>query len=111
MSDSKITLDDLRREAVNSDYAYCAWAVAEIERLQAIVDQLPTTADKYPMTPGLSVWVIRSCLVVERRVSWIESELVGVTVGLVRATVSIARWSDCFAVRENAEAAMKARVA
>jgi hypothetical protein len=30
---------------------------AEIERLRAIVDRLPKTADGVPMVPGLRVWI------------------------------------------------------
>lgn len=40
------------------DYAkhICNQAAAEIERLRAIVDKLPKTADGVPMTPGMNVY-------------------------------------------------------
>ncbi|MCP4410897.1 MAG: hypothetical protein GY807_24790 [Gammaproteobacteria bacterium] len=48
-------LEQLRELAVlvDGDVAcgVCGWAVREIERLQAIVDKLPKTADGVPMTP------------------------------------------------------------
>jgi len=34
----------------------CRSAADEIDRLQAIVDRLPKTADGIPVTPGMKVW-------------------------------------------------------
>ena len=33
-------------------------AIAEINRLRAIVDKLPKTADGVPVVPGMEVWVL-----------------------------------------------------
>jgi hypothetical protein len=46
---------DLLRDPRNDGHLNAA-AAAEIERLRAIVDQLPKTADGVPMLPGSKVW-------------------------------------------------------
>jgi hypothetical protein len=47
----------LADEATRAQHFYhCRWAADEIERLQAIVDKLPKTADNVQIEDGMFVW-------------------------------------------------------
>lgn len=66
-------------------------AADEIDRLQAIVDQLPKTEDGVPIYPGMTVWaLIPGC-----EISDVEAQAVGI--GGV--------WRYCYSTREAAEKA------
>lgn len=68
-------------------------AADEIERLRAIVDRLPKTADGVPIYPGMTVWALIPGL----EISDAEVQVVGI--GGV--------WRYCYSTREAAEKARK----
>jgi len=74
----------------------------EIERLRAIVDRLPKTADGMPITPGMKVWFQRS-----RNHGWeVTAELVGGYWDTFKDWHCIDfDGQRCFSTREAAEAA------
>jgi len=66
--------------------------MAEIDRLEAIVDKLPKTADGVPVTPGLELWTVHSGTGLPY----------SITVGSVRYG---GIYPDCYSTREAASAA------
>ena len=80
-------------------------AADEIDRMQAIVDRLPKTADGVPMYVGMKVWV--RC---ENRPdvafrSFTILDIDGQTVGDVFSR--LVKFEDCYSTREAAEKARK----
>ena len=81
-------------------------AVAELERLQAIVDRLPKTADGVPMALGQTVFTLRSDGVIRgRQVIEITDDWIGVQVGALVGTRGSARPEIIYSTREAAEKA------
>jgi hypothetical protein len=92
---------------------YCADCyskqVAEIERLRAIVDKLPKTADGVTISPGMSVW----CLLDDEWQKVIASEVSDVGQVNIMDEVDdegggfweIREASDCYSTRQAAEEA------
>jgi hypothetical protein len=63
MSETDVLVNRLRNLAIDCDNEgqeraadLCREAADELDRLQAIVDQLPKTADGVPIAPGTRVW-------------------------------------------------------
>ena len=48
----------IRRDTIKPLQDQLEQAKADIERLEAIVDKLPKTADGVPITPGMKIWLI-----------------------------------------------------
>ena len=82
---------------------YIAWLEAELERLRAIVDKLPRTADGVPVVPGMEVYYpIRSgTRQGEILQQWVNDSL---DVTPCRSTNRVAIYS-WYSTREAAEAA------
>jgi hypothetical protein len=81
-------------------------ALEESERLTAIVDRLPKTADGVPMTLGQTVYTLRSDGVVRgRQVIEITGDWIGVQVGALVGTRGSARPEIIYSTREAAEKA------
>jgi len=103
----------LRQEAANARDG----ARADVERLQAIVDRLPKTADGVPLVPGMTVFIPHphpSNLITERVVLAPYGTLACLTKEPAHsgccesATHRQAR--ECYSTRKAAEAARKANV-
>lgn len=92
---------------------YVGWARAELERLQAIVDQLPKTIDGVPVLPGMVLWYVSFSLA--SRVEVVSLDDLGSDwPATVRKAISASdssgstfRWhvQGCYSSREAAEAA------
>lgn len=74
---------------------------AEIDRLRAIVDRLPTTADGVPVTPGMQVWDREYG---ERHYAW-HFLRIEHGIGIASKSVGVVILSECYSIREAAQAA------
>lgn len=83
----------------------CPWGEDEQDndRLRAIVDRLPKTADGEPIAPGDEVFVLRAGHA--GRVRAVHRDSVAVTVGCIAATLVNIHPHQCYSTREAAEKA------
>lgn len=82
------------------------WMTAKIERLRAIIDRLPKTADGVPITLSQTVFTLRSDGVIRnRRVVEITDAWIGVQVGALVGTRGSAMPGIIYSTREAAEKA------
>lgn len=102
---------------INADLQLiCDHQAAEIERLHAIVDRLPKTADGVPIAPGDELWCIDSEDGWEGAITVRDVECVGkygeeTSCWLIRSTGRNELWAeDCYSTREAAAEAARTEV-
>jgi len=109
----KRSVEEIRE---NMDYVGCDNATAlemcdEIDRLQAIVDRLPKTADGVPVTPGMIVWIWskvetpKPSPIREKRLLYSYHDWCDVQTGYVSATRKSVPLCSVYSTHEAAEKA------
>lgn len=97
-----------------SDGEYIQWLEAERERLEAIIDKLPKTADGVPVTPGLTVFysygdIVAFPMRVQEFSEWCVMDGVATAFaeGRHEDVFHLFYTTECYSTREAAEAAVE----